>query len=118
MLLSKQKSNIDLFLTRGRHQKIGINCISRSYCHLPKNTTRNNSNLNFLPKQTVRDIIRIFHDIAGLDMDIEEWKSLRQEAWENGYDYLQIDKYAKIDEGRYSIRKCNKTTYIECTPET
>ena len=30
----------------------------------------------------------------------------------------QIDRFAKIGEGRYTIRNCNKNTYIECTPET
>ena len=31
---------------------------------------------------------------------------------------LQIDRFAAIGEGRYTIRNCNKNTYIECTPET
>ena len=104
MLLSKQQSNIDLFFTRGRHNKIDIYYISQSYFHLPKNTIRNNSNINILFKQTLRDIILLFHDIAGLDMNLEEWKQLCRKAWENDYDYLQIDRFAKIGEGRYTIR--------------
>ena len=36
MLLSKQKNNIDLFFTRGRHNNIDNYFISRSYFHLPK----------------------------------------------------------------------------------
>ena len=44
MLLSKQKSNIDLFFTQGRDNNIDINFIFQSYFHLPKNTIRNNSN--------------------------------------------------------------------------
>ena len=118
MLLSKQESNIDLFFTRGRHKNIDIYYISQSYIHLPKNTIRNNSNKIILFKQTLRDIILLFHDIAGLDMNLEEWKDLCRKAWENDYDYLQIDRFAKIGRGRYTIRNCNKTTYIECTPET
>ena len=51
-------------------------------------------------------------------MNLEEWKVLSGKAWENDYDYLQIDRFAKIGEGRYTIRKCNKTTYKECTPQT
>ena len=118
MLLSKQESNIDLFFTRGRHNNIDIYYISQSYFHLPKNTIRNNSNINILFKQTLRDIILLFHDIAGLDMKLEEWKQLCRKSWENDYDYLQIDRFAKIGNGRYTIRNCNKNNYIECTPET
>ena len=118
MLLSKQESNIDLFFTRGRHNKIDIYYISQSYFHLPENTIRNNSNIIFLFKQTLRDIILLFHDIAGLDMNLEEWKQLCRKSWENDYDYLQIDRFAKIGNGRYTIRNCNKNNYIECTPET
>ena len=39
-----------------------------------KKTIRNISNTNLLFKQTLRDIILLFHDIAGLDMILEEWK--------------------------------------------
>ena len=118
MLLSKQKGNIDLFFTRGRHQNIDIYYIAQRYFHLTKNTVRNNSNKIILFKQIVRDIILLFHDIAGLDMNLEEWKQLCRKAWENECEYLQIDTFAKIGEGRYTIRNCNKNTYIECTPET
>ena len=118
MLLSKQESNIDLFFTRGRHNIIDIYYFSQSYFHLPKNTIRNISNIIILFKQTLRDIILLFHDIAGLDRNLEEWKQLCREAWENDYDYLQIDRFAKNGEGRYTIRNCNKNKYIECAPET
>ena len=118
MLLSKQESNIDLFFTRGRHIIIDIYFISQSYFHLPKNTIRINSNKINLFKQTLRDIILLFHDIAGLDMNLEERKQLCRKALENDYDYLRIDRFAKIRECRYTIRNCNKNTYIECTPET
>ena len=118
LLLSKQEKNIDLFFTRGRHNNIDIYYISQSYFHLPKNTIRNNSNIIILFKQTLRDNILLFHDIAGLAMNLEEWKPLCRKAWENDYDYLQIDRFAKIGNGRYTIRNCNKNNYIECTPET
>ena len=96
------------FFTRGRHININIYYISQSYLQLPKNTFRNKSKIIFLFKQTVRGIILIFHDIAGLDMNIEEWKRLCRKDWKNYYDYLQIDRFAKIGEGRYTIRNCKK----------
>ena len=72
LLLSKQESNIDLFFTRGRHNNIDIYYNSQSYFHLPKNTIPTNSSINILLKQTLGDIILVFHDIGGLDMNLEE----------------------------------------------
>ena len=92
--------------------------LKQSYFHLPKNTISNISNINILFTQTLRDIILLFHDISGLVMNLEEWKQLCHKAWGNEYDYLQLDRFAKIGEGRYTIRNCNRTTYTERTPET
>ena len=50
-------------------------------------------------------------------MNLEEWKQLYRKARENDYDFLQIIRFAKIGEGGYSIRNCNKNNYIECTQE-
>ena len=60
----------------------------------------------------------LFHDIAALDINLEEWKQLCREAWENDYNYLQIDRFVKVGEAMFTIRNCNKNTYIEYTPET
>ena len=50
---------------RGRHQNFDFYYKSQNYFNLPKNTISNNSNVIFLFKQTLRDIILLFHDIAG-----------------------------------------------------
>ena len=110
MLLSKPKSNVDLFFTRRRHNSIDI-------YYLPKNTIRNISNIKILYKQFLGDNILLFHDIAGLDMSPEEWKRLCRNAWKYDYDYLQIDGFAKIGEGRYTFRNCNKNACVEATSE-
>ena len=107
MLLSKEESNIDLFFTRARHNNIDIHYVSQNYFHLPKNTISKNSIIIILFKQTLRDIILLFHDIAGIDMNLEKWKQLCRKAWEKQYDYSQRDRFAKIGEGRYTIRNCN-----------
>ena len=65
------KSNFDLFFARGRHNNIDIYYISQSYFRLSKNTYRINSTISILFKQTLRDIVLIFNDIAGLDMNLE-----------------------------------------------
>ena len=118
MLLAKQESKIDLFFTRGRHNNIDFCYIISSNFHLPKNTIRINSSIIVPFKQTPRDIILFFHGTAGLDMNLEEWKQICRKAWENDYDYLQIDRFAKIGEGRDTIRNYKQSIYIECTRET
>ena len=118
MLLSEQESNIDLFFTQGRHNNFDIFYISQSCFHLPKNTIRNICDEIFLFKQPLRVIILLFHDIPGLDMNLEEWKQLCRKAWENDYDYVQIVRFAEIGIGRFTIKNCNKNKYMECTPDT
>ena len=51
-------------------------------------------------------------------MNLEEWKQLCRKAWENDYDYLQINRFAEMRVGRYTIKNCDKSIYTECTPET
>ena len=97
MLLSKQESNINTSSTRGRHNNIDIYYISQNYFHLSKKTIRNNSNLIILFKQTLVVLILLFQDIAGLDMNLQEWKQLCRNSCENDYDYLQIDSFAKME---------------------
>ena len=41
-------------------------------------------------------------------MNLQEWKQLCRKGWENDYDYLQMYRFAKVREGRHTIRKCNK----------
>ena len=118
MVLSKKESNIDRFFVRGRHKIIDIYYISQSYFHLPKNTILKYSNIIIFSKQILRDIILLLHDISGLDINLEEWREVSRRARENDYDYLQIDRFSKIGEVRYTIETCSKTTFTECTPET
>ena len=117
MLLSKQKSNLNFIFTRGRPIKIDLYYISQNYFHLPESTIRINSNINIVIKQTLRDIILLFHDIAGSDTNLQEWKQLCRKAWENEYDYLQIHRFADIGGVRNTIGICKKTSHIDCTPE-
>ena len=51
-------------------------------------------------------------------MNLDEWKQFCRKAWERDYEYLQIDRFAKIGEGRHTMSNCKETTFIECTPET
>ena len=60
----------------------------------------------------------LFHDIARLNKKLEEWKQLCRKAWENEFDFLQIDRFIEKGNGRYTITNCEINTYTECTPET
>ena len=40
----------------------------------------------------------MFHDRAGLDMKLEDWKQLCREAWEKDFDYLQIKRLDTLSE--------------------
>ena len=40
------------------------------------------------------------HDIAGLDMKLEEGRQHCREAWENDYGYLQINGFAEKGGGQ------------------
>ena len=89
--------------TRGDHNILDIYYIFESYFHLPINTIPNNSNIINLFRKTLRDIILIYHDIAGLDMNLEEWKQLCCEDRGKDCGYLQIGIFAKIGQGRYIL---------------
>ena len=51
-------------------------------------------------------------------MYLQEWKQLCRKAWEIDYEYVQVDRFTKVGEGRYSLRNCKKSAYTECIPET
>ena len=114
----KQASNFDLPFTQGRQQKFVVYYITQSHFHLPKSKTCNKSNKIILFKRTPRDIILVCHDIAGLDMNLGEWKHPCLKTWENDQHYLQKDRIYKVGEGVYTFGICNKNRYTKCSPET
>ena len=80
-------------------------------------TIGNHSTILILYIQILRVIMLLIHDTVGLETNLEEWKQLCRKAWENVYDCLQSDRFAKTGQGRYAIRNCNRNTFRECTPE-
>ena len=118
ILGSSNSRYIDHFFTRGRHNKLDIYYLSQSYFDLPKRTIRNNSNKIILFNQTLKDIELIYRDVAGYDMNYDEYKDLYRKSWEEDYNYLYIDRFKKRDRGKYCICNENKRTYIEATPQT
>ena len=117
MLDHKQKE-IEPFFTRGRHKDIDVYYLSQSYFVLPLQTIRNNSNIIILFKQTKNGVQHIYDDIAGLDMNYDEWKELCKMAWEEKYNYLQIDRLKEPNEGRYTIRNANSNDIALIFPQT
>ena len=118
ILGSSNSRFIDQFFMRGRHNNLDIYYISQSYFDLPKRTIRNNSNKIILFNQTLKDIEHFYRDVAGYDMNYDEFKELCRKSWEEDYNYLYIDRSEKRDQGKYCICNESKKTYIEATPQT
>ena len=59
----------------------------------------------------------LFDDMARLDMSLQGWNPLCRIAWENEYEYSQIDRFAEIGGSNHAIRRCKKTTNIDCAPQ-
>ena len=118
ILGSSNSRFIDQFFIRGRHNNLDIYYLSQSYFDLPKRTIRNNSNKIILFNQTLKDIEHIYRDVAGYDMDYNEFKELCRKSWEEDYNYLYIDRSKKRDQGKYCLCNESKRTYIEATPQT
>ena len=118
VLGSSNSRFIDQFFIRGRHNNLDIYYLSQSYFDLPKRTKRNNSNKIILFNQTLKDIEHIYRDVAGYDMNYDEFEELCRKSWEEDYNYLCIDRSEKRDQGKYCICNESKRTYIEATPQT
>ena len=118
ILGSSNSRFIDQFFIRGRHNNLDIYYLSQSYFDLPKRTIRKNSNKIILFNQTLKDIEHIYRDVAGYDMDYNEFKELCRKSWEDEYNYLCIDRSKKRDQGRYCICNESKNTYLEAIPQT
>ena len=108
MLPSQQASYSDLFFTRGRHHNVDMYFLSQSYFQFPRSKILSNSNIKNLLKQTLRNIILLFHDIAGLEVYLQERTQLSHKAWDMEYENSQTNGFAKIVESRCIIRNCNK----------
>ena len=83
-----------------------------------KKTIRNNSKKIILFNQTLKDFEHIYRDVGGYDMSYDKFKHLCKKLWEEGNNYLCIDRSKKRDQGTYCICNESKNTHIECTPET
>ena len=118
ILGSSNSRFIDQFFIRGRHNNLDIYYLSQSYFDLPKRTIRNNSNKIILFNQTLKDIEHIYRDVAGYDMNYDEFKELCRKSWEDDYNYLYIDRSKKRDQGKYCICNESENTYLEATPQT
>ena len=118
ILGSSNSRFIDQFFIRGRHNNLDIYYLSQSYFDLPKRTIRNNSNKIILFNQTLKDIEHICRDVAGYDLNYDEFKELCRKSWDEDYNYLCIDRSKKRDQGKYCIYNENERTYIEATPQT
>ena len=78
---------------------------------MPKRTIKKNSNKIILFNQTLKDFEHRYRDVAGYDMNYDEFKELCRILWEEDCNYLSFDRSKKRDQGRYCICNESKNTY-------
>ena len=100
---------------RGRHNDLDIFYLSQSYFGSPKRSIRNISNKKILFIQTLKGIENIYRDVAGYDMNYDEFKQICRKPWEDEYNSFCIDRSKKRDQRRFCNCKESKNTYIERT---
>ena len=103
ILGSSNSRFLDQVFIRGRPNNLDIYFVSQSCFDLPKRTIGNDSNKIILFNQTLKDIEHIYRDVAGYDMNYDEFKELCRKSWDEDYNYLCIDRSEKRDQGRYCI---------------
>ena len=118
ILGSSNSRLIDQFFIRGRHNNLDIYYLSQSYFELPKRTIRINSDKILLLNQTLKDIEQIYRDVAGYNMNYDEFKELCRRAWEEGYNYLYIVRSKReIKENIVFVMKAKKNIYRSNTSD-
>ena len=75
---------------------------------MSKRNIRNNCNKTILFYQTLKEIERIYRDVASYDMRYDDFKDLCGKLWEEEYNYLCIDRSKNRERGRYFIRNESK----------
>ena len=118
MLGARNSSQINDFYTRGRHENLEVSYIRQSYFGLPRQNIRNNCDRLILFKQTLGDVQTMFYDIGAYEMKYDDLKEMCQEAWSEGYNYLDVDMAKNKNEGKYRLFNECKTTYFDCVPES
>ena len=118
MLGARNSSQIDEFLTKGRHEVLDVYYISQSYFALPRQSIRNNSARLILFKQLLGDVQSMYYDIGAFDMLYDEFKEMCRVARRETFNYLCFDMTKNEIECKYRIFNESKNTYIECICET
>ena len=80
MLGARNKSQIDVILTRGRHEIRTVFYIIQSYFGLARQSIRNNSDRIVLFERPLRDVESLHRDTGAYDMLYSEFKELCRKA--------------------------------------
>ena len=81
MLGARNSSQLNEFVTRGRHEDLDVHYNNPSYFALPRQNLRNNSDRLILFKQTLREVQSMYYDIGAYDMNYDEFKQMCHKAW-------------------------------------
>ena len=114
-MLDSNQRELCPFFTRGRHENISVYYLSQRYFELPL-IIRDNSNIIILFKQTAKTVQNLYNDIAGFDMNYNEFKDLCREAWNKKYSYLKINRLN--DDEKYTICNESEKEYKIFKPKT
>ncbi len=101
VLMSRQ-GPIEKYYCRGRHNNVDSLYITQNYHKLPRQTTRENSNVFFLFPQDFRSLNCIFYDLCAADnIPWETFKEFCVQVWKKPYNFVTIDTTREANLGKY-----------------
>ena len=87
----KNQKIMEMYFTRGRHNKANVIYLSQSYFELPLKSIRNNSNVIILFKLGKRDLTNIYSNLLSSIIEKEEFECLYNFHFIKDYNYLFIN---------------------------
>ena len=115
---ARSSSQIDKFLTIGRHENLDVYYISQSYFGSPRQSIRNDSDRLILFKQTPGVVESMYRDIRGYGMEYDDCKQMCRKAWSEQYNYLCFDLTKNKNSAKNRVFNESKNTNIDCNHES
>ena len=91
----KNQKIMEMYFTRGRHNKANVIYLSQSYFDLPLKSIRNNSNVLILFKLGKRDLSNIYYNLLSSFIEKDEFETLYNFHFNKEYNYIFINLNSK-----------------------
>lgn len=101
-LMENQQKIKDYFI-RGRHKKVSCVYLSQSYGKVDMQVIRNNINVLCMFSQNGHYTKRVYDDVVGSDMTLDQFKNLCKTCWSEPHGFLTIDVTKKMHAGKYRM---------------